>query len=116
MQRTNDLTCLQITAVPACIAEFEASPDSEGVGIVGLVSHAGLAVDRDVAAVATGVDFIVSAHSHTLMFPENLGECLNYTSGACECAAAYLRLTIRCAIALFSPCCIIALTFGLPYP
>lgn len=80
--------------MPACIEEFTASPDSEGVNIIGLVSHAGIATDRSVAQVAIGVDFIVSAHSHTPMFPEMLGDCLNYTAGTCECAALSSKSTV----------------------
>lgn len=91
--------CMQMTAVPACIAEFKASAESEAVDIVGLVSHAGLAVDRSIAEVATGVDFIVSAHSHTAMFPGQLGECLNFTAGeACVCVSGCFQiLWISCS-------------------
>jgi hypothetical protein len=76
---------MQLSAVPACIEEFKSSPDSLGVNIIGLVSHAGISMDRSVAEVVTGVDFIVSGHSHTKMFPGLLGPCLNFTGGACGC-------------------------------
>eukprot|EP00892_Ulva_mutabilis_P011147 jgi/Ulvmu1/8404/UM042_0111.1 len=64
------------TAVPQCMAEFLASPESTGVTIIGLVSHAGINVDEAVAPVVPEVDFIVSAHSHTEMFPGKVGPCL----------------------------------------
>jgi hypothetical protein len=76
---------MQVTAVPACIEDFKASPESVGVNIIGLVSHAGISMDRSVAEVVTGVGFIVSGHSHTKMFPGLLGPCLNFTGGGCEC-------------------------------
>lgn len=77
---------VQRTAVPACFEEFMASPDSEGVVVVGLLSHAGLRVDEEVAALVPGAKFVVSAHSHTPMFPGLLGECLELADGTCACA------------------------------
>lgn len=77
---------MQVTAVPACLADFKASPESAGVNIIGLLSHAGLSVDEKVAAAVTDVDFIVSAHSHTQMFPGRVGPCLEFADGACQCA------------------------------
>lgn len=78
---------MQVAAVPACMQEFMASPDSVGVNIIGLVSHVGVSMDREIAQAAPGLDFIVSAHSHTPMFPGLLGECLNFTAGTCGCAS-----------------------------
>lgn len=82
---------LQVTAVPSCLADFKAAPDSAGVDIIGLVSHAGLSVDEKVAGAVTDVDFIVSAHSHTQMYPGLLGPCLEFADGTCQCALIPLQ-------------------------
>ena len=74
--------------MPACLAEFLASPDGVGVTIIGFVSHAGLGVDEQVARAVAGVDFIVSAHTHTPMFPGLVSDCLAFANGTCQCAAA----------------------------
>lgn len=76
-----------MTAVPACIEEFKSSPDAEGVNIIGLVSHAGLPVDIRMAEAAPEAAFIVSAHSHNLMFPGLVGPCLDFADGTCQCAS-----------------------------
>lgn len=75
---------MQLTAVPACLKEFKASPESEGVNIIGLLSHAGLSFDAKMAEAMPEADFIVSAHSHTPLFPGREGPCLEFEDGACE--------------------------------
>lgn len=84
---------MQVKSVPKCMAEFKASPDAEGVNVIGLVSHAGLVVDEQVAKAVPDADFIISAHSHTKMFPNLLGQCLEYntTDSTCACAPALLQ-------------------------
>lgn len=71
--------------MPQCIQDFMASPDAEGVDVIGLVSHAGLETDIEVATRAQRADFIISAHSHTAMFPGGAGPCLQWGGGACTC-------------------------------
>ena len=69
---------MQVSTVPQCIQDFMASPDAEGVDVIGLVSHAGLETDIEVATRAQRADFIISAHSHTAMFPGGAGPCLQW--------------------------------------
>jgi 2',3'-cyclic-nucleotide 2'-phosphodiesterase (5'-nucleotidase family) len=79
---------VQITAVPQCVADFQAArPD---VSVIGLMSHAGVNVDLQLAAAAGvvgAVDFIIGAHTHTPMFINKQSPCLAYnvTTSTCTC-------------------------------
>lgn len=70
--------------MPACLEAFKASPESEGVKIIGLLSHAGVTMDTQMAEAMPEAAFIVSSHSHTPMFPKHEGPCLEVEDGACE--------------------------------
>lgn len=45
---------------------------SQGVDIIIALSHAGLDVDREVAAAVSDVDVIVGGHSHSFLFSGKL--------------------------------------------
>jgi 5'-nucleotidase len=63
------------------VAEEAAKLKGQGVDIIIALSHAGLDVDREVAAAVRDVDVIVGGHSHSFLYTgkKSKGEAIRYS-------------------------------------
>jgi 5'-nucleotidase len=72
MQELSSTGKLKFLSEVETVAEEAAQLKSQGVDIIIALSHAGLDVDREVAAAVPDVDVIVGGHSHSFLYTGKL--------------------------------------------
>lgn len=68
MQELSSTGKLKFLDETETVMEEAAKLKSQGVDIIIALSHAGLDVDREVAAAVSDIDVIVGGHSHSFLF------------------------------------------------